>query len=295
MSLFSQSNFKHGACKLQASTGTMLSLTSNDGGNLLIQNAVTGELYPVATGPGGMPNQELFNNTACVEGVSNQSLLLNTLYSVYIRDTNGNENYIKFEFWRTFSGYNPTLNGDGLYIGRTGGPNIGLMYVGQLYTGDGDIRSVLDPTLKDLKQFCYSHFNPWTFGWQTKTVEVSGTESSNWESQLPSIVTVTEGLSESPKASGFVNYYATLPGGYISYFIRVKGTGVDELTGSSEWCVDSPIQYGSPMGAAYRWSSLTANWLSAPPIGVYTIQPVIKYVGPGNIVFRTQLLGELTL
>lgn len=291
MSSFSQLNFKHGAAKLQSGSSSQLCLTSNDGGEILVQSATTGEYIPIALSPAGI-NQECFNHTANIMGVPNQSLQANTLYSCYLRNTNGLENGCHHEFYPTFQGFNPTIDPNGLYVGNTGGINIGLMYLGQLWTGNSNISTIISPA-EHMQQPCYSHFNPWTFGFQTTITQVnafnagmSGVQSS------PSILTVSEGISESPEFTGFLNFYGNDPstiGGFVTYCIEVSGMSID-----GAWNVRSPVQYFT-LTKDNAWYSLTANWMSAPPIGVYTARPVITYSGGGSILYRTQLLGKLAL
>ena len=288
--------FKHGAAKLQSGSSSQLCLTSNDGGMILAQSALTGDFMPIPLGPGGL-NQECFNNTACVMGTVNQSLAANTLYSVYLRNLDGTTWNNRLEFWPTFSGFNPTLQGNGLYVGNTGGVNIGLMYLGQLWTANSDIATVIAPA-ENLKQPCYSHFNPWTFGFQTTfkqcnnfTQGMSGTQSS------PSILTVTEGLSESPEFSASLQFYgnaANTIGGYVTFGIEVSGTAINGAGGSTPWSVTTELQRWT-ITKDNQWITLTANWMSAPPIGVYTAKPVINYTGSGSILYRCGLLGKLSL
>ncbi len=293
MSTFSQLNFKFGQCKLQATSATRLDLTSHDGGNILVQNVTTGQYYPIALGPGGSTGQELFNGTAFVEGVANQSLASNTLYSVYLKDIDGNETRVKMDFYRTFSGYNPTVEGNGLFVGNTGGPNIGLMYLGQVYTDNNNVTSVLAPA-KDLKHRTYSHFLPWTFGFQTTTQVIKMRQATDISTLIPTILTVSEGISEGPEAYGSINFYSDKQNDLVTYQIEVSGTAIDGAGGSVAWSSLSPIQYAT-IGHTYNWQQLSAFWASAPPIGVFTIKPVITYSGTGNLVVRTQLCGRITL
>lgn len=291
MSAFSQQNFKHGVAKLQSATPTLLCLTGNDGGNILVQSATTGEYMPVSLGPAGR-NQECFNNTAYVKGVPNQSLAPNTLYSVYLRNFDGTEDGSRLDFWPTFEGFNPTIDPNGLYVGNTGGINIGLMYLGQLWSGDSNISTLIAPSMH-MRQPCYSHFNPWTFGFQTDVLQSNAfTSGMSGPQPAPTILTVTEGISESPSFSGLLNFYGNDPstiGGLVTYCLEVSGTSID-----GPWSVRSPIQYHT-ITKDNAWVTLVANWNSAPPIGVYTARPVISYSGSGSILFRSSILGNLSL
>lgn len=283
--------FKHGAAKLQTGTPTQLCLTSNDGGMILVQNAVTGDYMPVSLSPAGR-NVECFNNTACVEGVENQSLAPNTLYSVYLRNLDGTEENCRLEFWRTFQGHNPTIDMNGLYVGNTGGINVGLMYLGQLWTGNSNVGTRIAPQ-PDLYQPCYSHFNPWKFGFQSTVVQLNGFNAqSSGVIASPSILTVTEGISDCPEISAALNFYGNDPstiGGYVTFCIEVKGQSVD-----GAWSVRSPEQRWT-ITKDNAWISLNAQWMSAPPIGVYTARPVITYQGGGSLTCQVQLLGKLYL
>lgn len=296
MSIFSQLNFKHGAAKLQSASSSLLCLTSNDGGEILVQSAVTGDLIPIALSPGGI-NQELFNATASVMGTPNQTLAANTLYSVYLKNLDGLETGCVLDFWPTFSGYNPTLQANGMYIGNTGGPNIGLMYVGQIWTGSSNISTVISPA-DHMAQPCYSHFNPWTFGFQTNEVQLTSFVQANSGVQsTPSILTVTEGISECPGFTGLLNFYANTAasiGGYVTFYIQVSGTGINGSGGSTAWTVNSPVQFLT-IKNDNTWYSLSAEWMSAPPIGVYTAKPYIAYTGAGSLTIHTSLLGKLSL
>lgn len=287
MSTFSQLNFKHGAAKLQSASSSLLCLTSNDGGELLVQSATTGKWMPLTLSPAGL-NQELFNNTACVEGVPNKSLSPNTLYSVYIKNLDGTEAGCKMDFYRTFAGFNPGIDISGIYIGNTGGPNIGLTYVGQVFTGNNDISTIIGPC-PNMRQPVYSHFNPWTFGFQSTSVIIPNFTQANNGPTGPSILTVTEGISESPEFTALCGTYAlTLPQ-TIEFYIEVSGMSI-----TGPWSSRSPSQYFT-CNHTSSWFTMVANWMSAPPIGVYTARPVIKLLNPGTCYISTSILGKLTL
>ncbi len=288
--------FKHGAAKLQSGTSSQLCLTSNDGGMILAQSATTGDFTPFSLSPAGR-NVECFNGTCYVEGVANQSLQPNTLYSVYLHNLDGTDANCQLQFWRTFQGFNPTIDPHGIYVGNTGGINIGLTYLGQLYTGNSNISTLIAPG-EHLQQPCYSHYNPWTFGFQTTDVQCNAFhQAMSGVQQSPTILTVTEGISESPEFVGHLNFYGNdvlTIGGTVSYFIQVSGTAINGNGGSQAWTVSSPTQYLT-IGKDNQWYSLTANWMSAPPIGVYVARPVISYTGNGSILYRTSILGKLSL
>ncbi len=276
MDNFSQVNFKHGCAKLQSASSSLLCLTSNDGGELLIYNTETKDYMPVPLGPGGI-NQELFNNSANVEDILNSSLKPNTLYSVYLNSD------CTLRFYETFKRGNPTLDGYGIYIH----PINKSVYVGQVYSGNNNISTIITPSIH-MQQPCYSHFNPWLFGFQT-TVLIGNkfTKSMNGVQQYPSLLTVTEGISECFKINGSLNF----KGGFfgtISYCIEVNGTSID-----GPWVSSSPKQTVSTKH--FSWQLLTATWMSAPPIGVYTVKPVIEFTGFGKLEYKTHLLGELSL
>jgi len=291
MSQFSQQNFKFGAAKLQASNKSLLSLTSNDGGEMLVQSATSGDYISVALGPGGL-NQECFNGTAIVNGQQNQSLLSNTLYSVYLRNLDGNEYNCKLEFWETFKGHNPIIEGNGLYVANTGGVNIGLMYLGQVFTQNNDISTLIFASAH-LKQCVYSHFNPWKLGFQTDVIPTTLNENASGRQVAPTILTVTEGIADAQDISASINFYGTHSQVLISFCIEVNGTAIDEKGGSQHWMLRSPLQYLT-IANANCWYQLNANFMSAPPIGVYTVYPIINYKGPGSITCHTQILGKLS-
>lgn len=295
MSIFSQLNFKHGTAKLQSASSSLLCLTGNDGGNILVQDAISGNYMPVALSPFGI-NQELFNGTAHVEGVANQTLTANTLYSVYLKNPDGIEANSYLEFWRTFSGFNPTIDPNGLYVGNTGGINISLMYVGQIWTGNSDISTIVALTAH-LKQPCYSHFNPWHFGFQTTTLTINSfTQANNGVQNGLSILSVTEGISECFEVSGFVGVYGVSLSASttIQYQIQVSGTCINGSGGSAAWTSLSPAKYLT-IPATSQWVNIEAEWMSAPPIGVYVIQPVISLLNPATCIIQTALLGKLSL
>lgn len=288
--------FKNGAAKLQTGSSSQLCLTGNDGGMILVQSASTGDFMPISLSPAGR-NVECFNGTCYVEGVANQSLQPNTLYSVYLHNLDGTDANCQLQFWRTFSGFNPTINPNGIYVGNTGGINIGLTYLGQLYTGNSDISTRIAPA-DHLYQPCYSHFNPWNFGFQTTDVQCNAfNQGMSGVQQAPTILTVTEGISECPDIFGTLNFYGNDPstiGGTVSYCIQVSGTAINGSGGSQPWTSSSPMQYLT-ITKDNAWMSIISKWQSAPPIGVYVVRPIINYTGSGSILYRTNLLGNIYL
>lgn len=288
--------FKHGAAKLQSGSSSQLCLTGNDGGMILAQSATSGDFTPYSLSPAGR-NVECFNGSCCVEGVPSQSLQPNTLYSVYLHNLDGTDANCQLQFWRTFAGFNPTIDPHGIYVGNTGGINIGLTYLGQLYTGSSNISTLVAPG-EHLQQPCYSHYNPWTFGFQTTFKQVNSfTQGMSGTQSSPSILTVTEGVSESPEFTGTLQFYGNASntiGGYVTFGIEVSGTAINGVGGSTPWSVTTELQRWT-ITKDNQWITLTANWMSAPPIGVYTAKPVINYTGAGSLLYRCGLLGKLSL
>lgn len=285
MQIVPAGSFKHGTAKLQASTSTMVSIGGNDGGAILIQSATTKD-YQLSTNFG--LSQELFNNTANIEGISNQSLSPNTLYSVYIANIDGKEWNNELQFWPTFDNNNPTLENNGLYVNSKNGST----YLGQIYTNNCNIITVMGST-ENLVQNCYSHFNPWSFGFQTTQVSGSFKKSMSGSQSTPSILTVTEGISDCPIFNGQLTFKGGCPGSTVSYYIKVEGTSIGAI-GGSNWVCNSPIQTVKILNP-FRTHVLNSMWGSAPPIGIYKATPVIIYTGIIPLIYSTELLGQLYL
>lgn len=284
----------HGQCYLTASTNSLLSLSGWHGGNLYVKSVTTGDYLELALGPNGI-GQELFNGTAYVHGVPNQSLAPDSLYSVYVRNLNGlpyiGPPHNVLDFYVTFAGYDIQTNGDCITIGPP--PIDNLTYVGLVFTGNSNISTVIGPS-DHMRQTVYSHYNQIFLGFQSNVVSVSGfTQGMSGIQASPSILLVTEGLSDCPVIDGTLNFHCNVEDGdYVSYQIVVKGTAINGTGGFQPWESRSPLQFHS-VTKANRWQQLTATWQSAPPIGVYTAYPVINYFGSGSLTYRTQLLGKL--
>lgn len=294
MSIFSQLNFKFGAAKLNSNNANELALVGNDGGEILVYSPITSDFISCALNPGGLV-QNLFNNTCYIMGVANQTAAANTLYSVYLRNLDGTENGCVMDLWPTLSGYNPDLNNSNMYIKTIN--DVPLIYLGQVWTGSSDISTIISPAT-DLRQPCYSHFNPWNFGFQSTVVQSSPfTQGMSGVQSSPSILTVTEGISECPSFHASLNFYGNDPatvGGFVEFYIQVSGQCIDGAGGGTTWTSNSPTQYLTVKNHS-TFYQMTAEWMSAPPIGVYTAKLVVNYTGSGSLLYRSQMLGRLSL
>ncbi len=302
MSQFSQLNFKHGTGKLQASTSSMLSLTSQDGGNVLVKSAIDGSYIPVDLNPAGL-NQECFNNTAYVSGIPNQSLSSNTLYSVYLRNLDGNTTPNPasniFDFYPTLSNGQPgSIDMNGLYLG----PNTTsqYMYLGQVYTGNNDLSPIIG-SAADMRQNVFSHIGQvWTLGYQTTNVcNNSFTMANNGIQSSPSIFTVTEGVCECPEFTGTINFLSTSTppaNTYIAFCLQITGQGIDHMGGGGSYSVQSPLQYLT-IRNAFEWQQGIVKWKSAPSIGTCKARLYIMLNSSANITLwmNMNILGNITL
>jgi hypothetical protein len=288
MSTFSQQNYRHGNARLNANDSSNLALVSNDGGEILVQNSSTGDYFPVALYPSGIV-QNLFNNTAYVMGTANQSLSSNTLYSVYLMNLDGTESGCVMDFWPTFSGYNPIIESNGMFVANTGGVDIGKMYLGQIWTGSSNIQTVM--TGDNLQQCAFSHFNPWCFGFQTNQNNVNFSPSMNGAQSSPSILFASEGIVGCSVIHGQLIIVGNNVGSTINFSIQVSGTAIDGSGGSQSWTVSSPM-VNKTITTTNCCETLSAVWMSAPPIGIYTAKPVIN-LNSGSATIACSLLGEI--
>ncbi len=277
--------YKHGKCKLQCGVPSLLCLTSHDGGSLVVQSATTGEYIPIKLGPEGL-NQECFNNTAVVDEQENKSLVPNTLYSVFVRNLDGTEEGNRLEFITSCQGFNPLIiESNGFYVANTGGPNIGLMYVGQVFSGNSDMSSHMAPS-KYLTCPVSSHFNEWNFGFQsTPIIKSNFTPANNGLQTDPTILFVTEGISSCPTIQATLDFLPLVDNTTFEFCIHVSG---QTITGS--WVTTSIVRYCT--GKFGNWTNIDALWQSAPPVGVYTAKLVINCLS-GRADIRSSMLGNI--
>lgn len=290
MTILTRESYKQGKCKLQSGTSSLLCLTSHDGGSLMVQSATTGEYIQVDLDPGGL-NQELFNNTCVINGVENKSASPNTLYSVYVRNLSGNtyKSDNRLELWET-KDFLPTLESQGFFVANTGGPNVGLMYVGLVYTGNSNISTILAPGL-NLRCPVYSHFNPWAFGFQTTTaINSNFTQSNNGVQNNPSIFFVTEGLMDCPLIIATVNFYSSVSKTF-EVALNISGEGKSEGTAYGPWNQNTQSVFVT--APANSWQQVVVSWMSAPPTGHYTAKPIINMLNSGTATVRVHMLGHI--
>lgn len=269
--------FAHGMYKLQAGTSTTIDLGSNDGGAIIGSNSNNGGRRLVQLGPSGFCSQNLFNGTANVAGTLNQSILNNTLYAVYLNPQTTSTPLAPpantcLSFWPTASGYNPTLDANGVLILDSGGPNPAYIYVGLVYAIGGSITNNIGPAAT-MNNSVYSHsgLSMWAFGYQSTLVSESYNSATLTTQTTPAIGGPTEGIANSPWADVDASITCTAT---TSARIQVSGTTYSGSTFTSN-SPTLPVSIGTNIPFHLVWES-------APPMGYYTAQVQFASAGAAS-------------
>jgi len=295
---FEDTLFGHGSIKLQASSATALAISQDDGQAVLLWNSATSAFRMVRLDSITVSNIFAGNSTI-VNGVANQNLANNKLYSIYVNGTTPtNQNVTNIEFWETYSGvgvtaWGPVINEIGIYVKPTtaGGAvaDNTRTFVGTIFTGVGTIANDINPAAAMCNRV-YSHFskNRWKFGYQT-TVVSNATSSAVLTTQTtPSICTPTEGISDSPRFDAKATFTCDTSGTTVSFRISITGTAFNgsAYTGTSPTYTEGVPYANAPV-------HVTAAWESAPPMGFFTAKTDIA-VSAGSCTVDTDILGHIS-
>lgn len=286
-STFKQSIAAHHLNKLQSASATALNLDQDNGHGLLLWNPLTSAFRMVNTPSIAIAN--VFSAVNNVEGVANQPLVANQMYSVYVRNTDGgNEQAVEMSFWRTNIGagvgWDPVTNEYGFYVkpasvGRVGIDNT-YTYVGMIYTGGTSVESIINGSA--LQVHVCGHFNKWPFMLRsTRSVLGAFTTAQNGIQAVPRGRVVTDGISHTPHWWYKVSFKA--PAGQtrtISMGIDVTGTAFD----GSAFTVDSATYDGTGNRVAATatnggWANVSNDWGVAVPMGFFEARPYIAVDG----------------
>lgn len=239
-------------------------------------------------------------NTTIVNGVANQNLAADKLYSVYVRNATPTNQYDNvLEFWESYSGVGviawiPTTCNMGTYCKSqsAGGAQPGdpaYTYVGIVYTKGGSVETVIAPAAA-MGSRVYPHFpkNRWKFGYQT-TVVSNATSSAVLTTQTtPSIDSTTEGISDSPRFDAKAMATCDTSGAIVSFRISINGVAYNgnTFTATSPTTTNTVSSAGLPV-------PLTAYWESAPSMGWLQARTDIA-VSVGSCTFDTNILGHIS-
>lgn len=295
---FEDTPFGHGRVKLQAAAPHDLSISQEDGQGLLMWNSTTSSWRMVRL-PSITVADIFAGNTTTVNGVANQNVSTNQLYSIYVRNLTATNQYDNtLEFWSTYLGvsvlgWNPTICDLGIYGKPTvaGGSTCDNAYtfVGTVWTGAGSITNAIAPAAA-MGNFVYAHFpsSRWKFGYQTTVVSNSTSSAVLATQTTPSIGSVTEAISDSPRFDAKAVATCDTAGATASFRISISGTSFN----GAAFTATSPT-YTAGVPSAGIPVHLTAAWESAPPMGFYTAKTDIA-VSVGSCTFATDILGHLS-
>lgn len=288
---FKQSIFGNGKVKLQSSGASTLSLTQDNGQALLLQNPITGgfRLCAVPT----ITNSNVFGSSNYVEGVANQALSANQLYSVYCWNTDGtNDQAVALDFYRMYTGvgaeaWTPTLNELGFYVKKDsiGGSTYdnSRTYVGQVWTGSSTIATVLNGT--DLAAPVQSHYNRWRFPMMSSQVVKTGiTTGSTSRQTTPTALVSNDGIEQCPEFRLHCNYKNSTAGMTGTISLKIEGTSFN----GAAFNATSPVaKFTTPI--ANYWGQINTEWGVAVPQGVFSVFPLLTVDG-GSGTFELDLM-----
>lgn len=293
----------HGRMKFSgadASPTKSVALYQDDGQGMMMWNSAT-LAYRLQRMP-SITNSDISTTTNMVNGVCNQALASNQLYSVYVSNknpttcaddpTNALSNTL--EFWSTYlgvgvPGWNPTTNELGLYVKPTvaGGSTAdnSRTYVGMLWTGPShDVGVVL--TGSALAFPTQSHFHPWLFPVQSDTVTVSGfTTGTPTLQTTPSLLVVSEGVEMLPLIKILASYKNTMSG--TTATLAIQQTQIC-YNGATQVLTSRTMRQVAT--EANKWYHFEVDYGNASCMGVYTAQPLISVDG-GSATFELTLTG----
>lgn len=296
--------FPNGSVTLQASTADTISLlaaTGGPGGAILQWNSTAGAYRLVRVMPLAAYSQNLFNSTADVEGVTNQTLANSKLYGVYLNPQSGAGGSTAISpaaptmsFWRFEATYYPSINAAGLLVLTDGN---GVQYdqyhfLGLVYTRVADITNYIAPTDARMGNAVYSHYflGRERFGYNT-TPHANTTSSTSYVTQtLPAVETVTEGISDGPSYVGRTMVTCTTDARTATVKMVLSGTGyVSGIGGAFSGESQEASVY---LPTANKPAMVYTFWESAPPISQFVAQIATKVDG-GTCTFTSSILGSL--
>ena len=296
---FEDTPFGHGTVKLQASTGTALGISQEDGQGLLMWNSATSAFRMVRLDSIVTAGSLFSGNTTFVTGVANQNLAANKLYAIYVNNTDPtNQNATRLEAWEFYSGvgvtaWSPVINEIGIYVKPTvAGGSVAdntRTYVGVVWTASSDISNeIASAASMGVKVFSHFAKNRWVLGYQTTVVSNVVATSTLTTQSTPAVLATTEGITDSPRFDAQAQVTGDTAGAVASLRISVNGTSFN----GSPFAVTSPTSQAT-IPSAGAIVHLTAKWESAPPIGAYTARTDIA-ISVGTATFATDILGHLS-
>lgn len=247
------SDFTNGIVRLQGWDGGY--------GTMLVKNPLTGELC-MTDGP---MMQNIFNGTAWVNGVPNQSCLGNTFYYIYVFMPDGSDPYTRlFDFDQTL----PTSNYLGILKKQT---DDSRMLAGYMYTFDGDISfrtTGVKPTLavQNLYNGMLLHMT------SDMQANYSGIGASWTDYPNAACRITTNAETNLPHFEGHCNFIGVTSG--VAEF-RLKLTGIDAQTGTPF------TQYTQPARAtvnAGEWVNVSVSFGAALSTGTLVVTPQVQYI-----------------
>ncbi len=295
---FEDSLFGHGTVKLQAGGATTLTISQEDGQGLLLWNSATSAFRMVRLASISITNVFAGNSTY-VNGVANQNLSANKLYAFYVNNTDPtNQNATRLEAWEFYSGvgtvaWNPIINEIGIFVKPTTAngstPDNTRTYVGVCWTAASDISNEIAPAAA-MGVKCFAHFakNRWKFGYQTTVVSNAIASASLTTQTTPSVLAVSEGITDSPRFDAKAVATCDTSGTTISFRISLAGTA---FNGNTFTAVSPTYTAGVPYVNAPV--QISASWESAPATSAMTAKTDIA-VSAGSCTFATDILGHLS-
>jgi len=285
----------HGMFKLQAGSSTTMFLGSENGGAVLGWDSTTSTHRLARLNPGGQCPMNLFNNTALIDGVANQSAA-DKLYYVMLEPQIGTVDPASppsncMSLWSADSTtYQLTVsNPYGIYVlDNNGVVDQTRVFLGVVRPTAGSITNNINPAAAmNLAVFSDSIMTRWKFGYQT-TVVSNATSSAVLTTQTtPSISAPSLGIDESPRFDAKATATCDTSGTTISFRIIFTGTAFNGAPQTNQ----SPT-YTAGVPYANAPVHITASWESAPSTGYYTAQTQIA-VSAGSCTFATDILGHI--
>lgn len=277
-----QTSGVHGSVVLGISGSTGVALNPWDGGCLLVWNPTT-EAYRMVRLNGSLTQANLFNSTAYVDGVANQSLSLDTFYFVYVFNVDGANPFdLAFDFSETVQG----VNDFGLLVKSDDDTRT---LVGWLYTGAGDMEFV--GSGPDCSILVHSRYNPTLLQAQTFGIDETGVTNTYVDVDGCKISMVVDAATCLP--AFFVKGYFSSDTNNATGFVRLHLTGISIDGAGASTPIDSFVgEMVATAEVAGTNASLATQYGQALSIGYLDVQVQVK-CSAGNGAFHMDLLGTV--
>lgn len=261
-----------------------------DGATILLKNSNTGG-FQLCQMNGGIVKTVLAGGSiapSCyVQGVANQVLNAETFYYVFAFNKGANSFDVDLDFYPVVPGVALATYGSGHLSGHLVlAGNDSRSYVGNLYTGNGDIG--FSGTGAICQVLAHSWFNTTLIQTQTRVVTASGVTSSTFADCATSTTICVDAQTYLPAFYCRCSYSNNVAGALGELRLKVSGLGVNGDGSSATFTIfTDPARATCP--TAGGWVQLQNQFAQALNTGWITVTPQVR-VGAGTGTFEIDVL-----